>query len=304
MSKNKFRELNDIERIHYEAEILKDKVYNDWYRYLSLKERNYELERSETLIYNANQVIEELKESPDKTSKILSAYNDLVYAFSENSAMAIMAVVLIKILNSLDEGEHITDSKYKDVLGVLYKRMESNTNCTSFMEGYFNKNTFPLSDYPVFEKEDPFCMKVINENTEHRLDETRLSKLDEIVEILRRGNWKEPATTENVVQLLNTVFGKDLSLLDDEDILLCEKMWSLVERGRGVRINVVSANLAGYFAELNLLKGTPKEINDNLFRNSKENNNINKGRKSLRSTAFNEVVPFLDKYVSKIIRKN
>lgn len=142
------------------------------------------------------------------------------------------------------------------------------------MEGYFNKNTFPLSDYPVFEKEDPFCMKVI--------------------------------TTENVVQLLNTVLGKELSQPDDEDIHLCEKMWSWVERGRGERINIVSANLAGYFAELNLLKGTPKEISENLFGNSKQINinNINKGRKSNRSSAFNEVVPLLDKYVSKIIRKN
>ncbi len=171
MSIVKFRRLDEANRNNHEAEISSDKIYSDWYRYLSLKEREYELERSETLIYNANQVIEQLKDSEDKSSKILSVYNDLVYAFSENSAMAIMAVVLTKILNSLDNSKHITDSTYKDVLGALYKRMESNKNFTSFMEGYFNKNTFPLSDYPVFDKEDPFICKTEIVNIDEKLRE-------------------------------------------------------------------------------------------------------------------------------------
>ena len=135
------------------------------------------------------------------------------------------------------------------------------------------------------------------------LSEARQSKLDEIIGILQKGNWKQPATADNVEQLLNTVFGKDTSLLDDGDTDECEKMWSLVETGGGERMVIVPANFAGFFAEENLLAGSPKEISNALFGNGNQVNNINKGNSNRCSAAFRETIPILKKYIDKIIRQ-
>lgn len=131
----------------------------------------------------------------------------------------------------------------------------------------------------------------------------RQSKLDEIISILQKGDWKQPATAENIEQLLNTVFGKDTSLLDEGDVDKCEKMWALVDDGGGERMVIVPANLAGFFSEENLLAGSPKEISTALFSNGNQVNNINKGNSKRCSGAFMVVIPFLQKYIKKIIRR-
>jgi hypothetical protein len=136
------------------------------------------------------------------------------------------------------------------------------------------------------------------------LSAARHSKMNEIIGILQKGNWKLPATADNIELLLNTVFGKDKSLLDDEDIKQCEVMWSLVEKGRGNRMVIIPANLAGYFAEESLLVGSPKEISDELFgKNCNQTNSINDGKSNNCSGAFGAVIPFLKKYIDKIIRQ-
>lgn len=135
------------------------------------------------------------------------------------------------------------------------------------------------------------------------LIQARQSRLNEIIAILRNGQWKQPATAENIEQLLNTIFGRDVSLLEAGDEQLCEAMWALVESGSGNRMEVVPANLAGFFSEENLLNGSPKTISNDLFGNSNnQSNNINKGNSRHRSKAFEEVIPFLTKYTNKIIR--
>ena len=135
------------------------------------------------------------------------------------------------------------------------------------------------------------------------LSENRQSKLDELIGILQNGKWKAPATIDNVTLLLNTVFGRDLSSLDKGDEPLCKKMWTLVENGSGNRMEIVPANLAGFFSEENLLVGSPMEISNDLFGNGKQNNNINKGNSQRCCSAFYDVIPFLKKYIDRIIRQ-
>jgi hypothetical protein len=135
------------------------------------------------------------------------------------------------------------------------------------------------------------------------LSEARQSKLEEIIGILQKADWKQPATADNIELLLNTVFGKDTSLLEESDVDNCEKMWSLVEGGGGDRMVIVPANLAGFFAEENLLTGSPKEISNALFGNGNQVNNINKGNSNRCSAAFRETIPILKKYIDKIIRQ-
>lgn len=142
------------------------------------------------------------------------------------------------------------------------------------------------------------------ENKDTCLDAVRQSKLDDIIGILKNGNWKQPATADNVELLLNTIFGKDKSLLEERDDNEREKMWALVEGGGGERMVIVPANLAGFFSEENLLAGSPKEISNDLFgKNNNQSNNINKGKSDYCSNAFNEIRPFLKKYTNKIIRQ-
>lgn len=138
------------------------------------------------------------------------------------------------------------------------------------------------------------------------LSEARQSKLDEIIGILQKGKWKEPATIENIELLLNTIFGRDLSLIEENDIAFCEKMWALVESGAGERMVIVPANLAGFFKEENLLQGSPLEISNALFgKTNNQVNNINKGKGTPDncSKAFIAVIPFIRKYINKIIRQ-
>ena len=140
------------------------------------------------------------------------------------------------------------------------------------------------------------------EDEDTGLSDARQSKLDEIIRILQNGNWKLPANAENITQLLNVVFGRDKSLLEDEDEQLCETMWAFVEGGSGNRMEVVPANLAGFFLEENLLNGSPKTISDDMFgRSNNQSNNINKGHSGRRSNTFEDVIPFLTKYTNKII---
>ncbi len=134
--------------------------------------------------------------------------------------------------------------------------------------------------------------------------EARQSKLDEIIVFLKKGDWKHPATEDNVEQMLNSVFGRDVSLHDENDGNDCEKLWALVESGSGDRMQIVPANLAGFFYEENLLNGGPKKISDDLFgKGSNQSNNINKGKSNCCSVAFGEIIPFLRKYTNRIIRK-
>lgn len=167
-----------------------------------------------------------------------------------------------------------------------------------------NKKTIGQSSYLKNQHEESLEVGKggTNNNNVTGLNETRQSKLNEIIEILKKGNWKNPATVENITKLLNIVFGRDRSLLDKEDVAQCENLWGLVEGGRNDRMVIVPANLAGFFAEENLLKGSPKDISNDLFASDNQINNINKGNSNRCSKAFTEVIPFLQKYIRKLIR--
>ena len=143
-----------------------------------------------------------------------------------------------------------------------------------------------------------------NHNEKTTLTPARQSFLNDVITHFQSGDWKQPATFENVKKFLNTVFGKDSSLLDDSDKSLCEKMWAMIEGGRGERLTVITANLAGFFSEENILIGTPTEISKAIFGNKSQVNNVNKGHTKNASSSFSEILPFLKKYVDKVIRQS
>ena len=180
-------------------------------------------------------------------------------------------------------------------------------NLTVFYDIIVRRSLIQCEMFPELKTQHDAWLNYVEEqpedNNETGMDSARQSKLNEIIGILQKGNWKRPATADNILQLLNTVFGKDTSLLEEGDEVLCEKMWSLVETGGGERMVIVPANLAGYFAEENLLAGSPKEISNTLFGNGNQVNNINKGNSNRCSAAFRVIIPFIKKYIGRILRQ-
>ncbi len=179
-------------------------------------------------------------------------------------------------------------------------------NLDMFYEIIVRRSLIQCEMFPELKEQHEAWLNHVDEQQEEDedtgLSDVRQSKLDEIIGILQRGNWKQPATADNVEQLLNTIFGKDTSLLDEDDESQCETMWAFVEGGSGNRMEVVPANLAGFFLEENLLNGSPKTISDDMFgRSNNQSNNINKGHSGRRSNTFEDVIPFLTKYTNKII---
>ena len=204
--------------------------------------------------------------------------------------------------------EELFDIKLSVIVHQLLSSLNAD-NLDLFYELVLRRNIIHREMFPG--KLGPKYEEWLNKTEEQQPEEdevtglsnARQSKLDEIISILQNGEWKQPATADNIELLLNTLFGKDTSLIDEGDISKCEKMWALVEGGGGDRMMIVPANLAGFFKEENLLKGTPKEISTVLFSNSNQVNNINKGKSGYRSNAFEEVIPFIKKYIDKIIRQ-
>lgn len=183
-------------------------------------------------------------------------------------------------------------------------------NLDLFYELILKRNIIQREMYPdklkaeYEEWSNPSEERLSEDSEDKGLTKARQSKLDEIIGILQKGDWKAPATVENVTQLLNTIFGRDVSLLEDDDEQFCEKMWAFVESGSGNRMKVVPANLAGFFCEQNLLNGSPKSISEDIFgKGINQSNNFNKGYSSRRSNTFKDVIPFITKYTDKIIRQ-
>ena len=180
-------------------------------------------------------------------------------------------------------------------------------NLSIFYDIIVRRNLIQCEMFPELKVQHEAWLNKVNEppeeDAEIGLSIARQSKLDEIIGILQKGNWKQPATADNIEQFLNTLFGKDTSSLEEGDEAQCEKMWALVEGGGGDRMVIMPANLAGFLKEENLLKGSPKEISNALFDNGNQVNNINKGNSNRCSAAFKETIPFIKKCIDKIIRQ-
>ena len=179
-------------------------------------------------------------------------------------------------------------------------------NIDVFYEIIVRRNLIQCQMFPELKVQHDAWLEKVNDDPgdgeNSGLSAERQEKMDKIIGILRKGDWKHPATAENVAQWLNVVFGNDLSQLEKGDAAECEKVWTWVEGGRGDRVVIVSANLAGLLREEYWKKAGPAEISTILFGNNKQKNNISKGKEiSSDNSKYKEVIPFLKKYMQKII---
>lgn len=216
---------------------------------------------------------------------------------------------LLQKIKTVSSDEELFDIRYSVETHNILSSLTAD-NLDLFYDLVLRRNIIQTEMFPdklkaeYEEWSNPSEERLSEDSEDKGLTKARQSKLDEIIGILQKGDWKAPATVENVTQLLNTIFGRDVSLLEDDDEQFCKKMWAFVESGSGNRMKVVPANLAGFFCEQNLLNGSPKSISEDIFgKGINQSNNINKGYSSRRSNTFKDVIPFITKYTDKIIRQ-
>ena len=139
---------------------------------------------------------------------------------------------------------------------------------------------------------------------EEMLSEQDSKILKEIIALVNRGDWKSPATTENVELFFRTLFGCEKSKLDKEDVEEANKFVSFFKIGRTVensRVNISFANMVGYFIKNVLLDNSSKIANKLFFNNKNLVSSIDKGKIDEGSALFKSLIPLLDKYRKRII---
>lgn len=130
--------------------------------------------------------------------------------------------------------------------------------------------------------------------------------MDEIIALVKKGDWKSPATTDNVVLYFRTLFGCEKSLLDKEDVDEADKFKEFFKKGRAnenSRIQISFANMVGYFMKNGLLVDSPKTVNKDFFDKEDQINNVNKGKSGEGNATFKSLQPLLDKYRKRIIER-
>lgn len=134
------------------------------------------------------------------------------------------------------------------------------------------------------------------------------SAIDDIWELIDRGDWQNGASADSIKTMMTNVLQHSVA------------MQNLLSGGRGDRIRVTWQNLIGYFSERGLLAGPNKmgspALNRMFFANNSKYpgigtdidttySNIDKGRPSRgnMSTVFSDVVPVLDEYLPQLDKK-
>ena len=135
------------------------------------------------------------------------------------------------------------------------------------------------------------------------LSPTRRDSLSRLLAIMDRAPWRSPATARSVRRFLLTVLAAEggTPLTSSEDMELSEKMWRLMEQGRGDRTQIVAMNLAGYFVGRGLLpNGSPALAKAMFGKNTDAKySNIDKGNPDCQSLSkgFAEIVPLLERHL-------
>ena len=131
------------------------------------------------------------------------------------------------------------------------------------------------------------------------LTSNRQSILNQLLSLADKGDWVSGIASENVKTMLKSVLGLGESTLTGKKAEQSEKLWNLLENGRGDRVKIVWQNMVGYLDDKKLFrqKGSPA-LNKDFFGEENGYSNIDKGRPSREnmSSGFCDVLPLLDAY--------
>ena len=200
---------------------------------------------------------------------------------------------VFRTLVAYENGKFIL--KDKNYLGKYLIKNNAKISIVEFLEFKYFLDTISLiyADMTFDEVEE-----------EEILSEQDSKLLEEIIALVNRGDWKSPATTENVGLFFRTLFGCNKSMLDKEDVEEVNKFvgfFKIGKTGENSRVNISFANMIGYFINNSLLDNSPKKVSQQFFKNENLVNNINKGKNGGGSAQFNDFIPLFDKYRKRII---
>ena len=140
-----------------------------------------------------------------------------------------------------------------------------------------------------------------DDNEEKDTPKTREEILDELLNLVDKGDWAKGVSAEDIKQMVRTFLGfGDIELNEDEKNL-SDKVWQLFQGGRPGklgRVRVGWENLVGIMLGEKLLveKSAPK-IDIDFFGDANGSDNINKGKNCNRQL-IKDIVPFLKKVLS------
>lgn len=144
-------------------------------------------------------------------------------------------------------------------------------------------------------------IRQLKDNTFVLLSDADRTILARVCTLLRKGDWQEPATCDNVLHMIRTLFGDDTKMLEAEDKEQTRQVREFFKSGRGDRAVISTANIVGYLMRYQLIGGGALSVSKAVFGDAEQVNNINKGKDGGASAAFTELEPLLDKYRKKII---
>ena len=148
------------------------------------------------------------------------------------------------------------------------------------------------SDNDNQEASEPIPDKKDETGTNAPLNTSRQEIFDQLLALADKGGWMNGVTADAVKTMMQQVLQKS------------EKLWQLLEKGRGDRVRIVWQNLIGYFVDMKLLPSTigAPAMNKMFFGDDKGYTNIDKGRpsKGLMTADFESLLPLLDTYVPKV----
>lgn len=132
---------------------------------------------------------------------------------------------------------------------------------------------------------------------------SRSAIIDQLLALADKGEWANGHTADDVKTMLKKILGDDGISLVGKEAELSERLWRLLERGRGDRVKIVWQNLLGYFIDRRLLSQTvgAPALNKMFFGDDNGYTNIDKGRpsKGLLTSDFKSLLPLLDAYLPK-----
>lgn len=200
---------------------------------------------------------------------------------------------VFRTLVSYENGKFIL--KDKDFLGKYLIKNNDKISINEFLDFKYFLDSISLiyADMTFDEVEE-----------EATLTEQDSKILDDIIDLVKRGDWKSPANAGNVELFFRTLFGCEKNLLDKEDIEEANKFKDFFKRGRtgeNSRVDISFANMVGYFMKNGLLDNSNQTVNKQFFKNKDLNNNINKGKSGAGNASFKCILPLLDKYRKRII---
>lgn len=179
---------------------------------------------------------------------------------------------------------------------------------TNAIEKYIEANSHQLSPADLnallrFKTMTELCWQRTHKKEDFAsLPDSRKDILCEILQLVENGEWIAPATAQNIQDMFKIMLGTIGGKLTSDDAELSDKLWNLLELGKGDRVKVTFQNLIGYFISQRLLKeGSPAQ-NKKFFGDTEGYSNIDKGiNRSEMSKGFLEILPLLDKFCPKHI---